>query len=116
MTRATTVDGYTLQHELPYLDRLPVWPRFSFGDEAIDGLVPSCKLKRWSDLEEVVATSPHNSDIGQMIYRGQRRHDWPLAPGLSRAFDGGAIPHEWAAAILHKFKLSMRGRGSDFNG
>ncbi|KQU95246.1 FRG domain-containing protein [Devosia sp. Root105] len=116
MTTAAQADDYTLKAELSYLDRLTVWPQFAFGDEGIDGLVPSCKVESWRELERVVAGPPHSSNVGQMIYRGHRRYDWPLAPGLSRAFDGGAIPGEWAAGILHKFKLSMRGRGSDISG
>jgi hypothetical protein len=116
MMAAGSEDDLKFEDADPYLERLPVWPTFDFGDSEIDGLIPSCTVSGWSDLERIVAVPPHNSNIGQVIYRGHRRHDWQLAPGLSRAFDGGAIPEEWADGILRKFKLSMRGRGFDFNG
>ncbi|WP_336801284.1 FRG domain-containing protein [Kaistia sp. MMO-174] len=82
----------------------------------MDGLIPSCKIASWRDLERVVSQDPHTSNIGQVIYRGHRRHDWQLEPGLTRAFSGGAIPPNWSAGLLRKFSLSMRGRGFDFGG
>lgn len=116
MMAAATEDELRFAPKESFVNRLPVWPEFGFGDDDIDGLVPSCKVATWSELEHIVATPPHNSNIGQVIYRGHRRHDWQLAPGLSRTFDGGSIPQQWADGILRKFKLSMRGRGFDFNG
>lgn len=99
--------------EEPFLDRVPEWPEFRFGDSEIDGLIPSCKIRSWRQLEEVLADGPHSSSVGQIIYRGHRRHEWQLAPGLSRIFNGGSISPHWAASLLRKFSLSMRGRGLD---
>lgn len=91
---------------------LPLWPDFDFGDEAIDGLVPSCRIESWTAFEKLLSESGHDVG-GEMIYRGQRRHEWQLAATLTRQFDGGAIRDDVSGKLLRKFSLAMRGRGFD---
>jgi len=115
MTREAATES-ELKIERPYTEILPLWPEFTCDNGSVDGLVPSCRVESWRDLEGIISAGPHSSNIGQMIYRGHRRHDWQLAPGLTRAFSGGAIPSRWAEKLLRKFTLSMRGRGFDLDG
>jgi hypothetical protein len=105
----------TVEIEEPYLEKLELWPAFTLFTNPADGLIPSCKVESWRTFELSVQEDLESHPIGEMIYRGQRRHDWPLAPTLTRKFDDGAVPDEVAVRLRSKFKLAMRGRGVDLS-
>lgn len=100
----------------PYYKRLPHWPLFEFQNNDIDGRVPVCQIEDWQSFERLIEKEHEHLGIGERIYRGQRRHDWPIAATLTREVGDGAIPEPLASGILKKFKLAMRGRGTDMNG
>ena len=99
-----------------YLALLPAWPRFAFGDPRVDGLVPACRVDGWESFIEAMRSDSHNKARSDMVYRGQRGHDWHLSSTLARLFDGGSVPEEYGSALLLQFKLAMRGRGLDISG
>lgn len=101
--------------EKPYLEKLGLWPAFTLFSNPADGPIPSCKVASWKTFELSVQEDLESHPIGEMIYRGQRRHDWPLAPTLTRKFDDGAVPDDIAIRLRSKFKLAMRGRGVDLS-
>ena len=106
-----------MTHQDPPLQRvnaLPLYPEFSFDNEAVDGLVPSCRVGSWKAFAEILNGSAELSSDG-MIYRGHRRADWELEPTLARYFGGGAIVPEIAGSLLDRFRLAMRGRGYDLS-
>ncbi len=105
----------TFEPEVPYMDELGTWPEFKLFSNPADGPIPSCKVDSWRTFELSVQEDLENHPIGEMIYRGQRRHDWPLAPTLTRRFDDGAVPDDVAIKLRNKFKLAMRGRGVDLS-
>ncbi|CAK03044.1 MULTISPECIES: FRG domain-containing protein [Rhizobium] len=98
-----------------HLDSLPQWPRFQQDTSSIDGLVPSCRVESWEKFIDVMRDPDHRRASREMIYRGQRGCDWPLASTLARQFNGGAIPVAKRQWLLEQFELSMRGRGYDLS-
>lgn len=96
------------------VDALPFYPEFSFANEAVDGLVPSCRVESWKNFAEILNGSTEPASDG-MIYRGHRRSDWQLEPTLARYFGGGAIVPGIAGSLLERFRLAMRGRGYDLS-
>ncbi|WP_342242357.1 FRG domain-containing protein [Ensifer sp. OTU672] len=98
-----------------HLDSLPLWPHFQQDTSSIDGLVPSCRVESWERFIEVVRDPEHRRASREMIYRGQRGCDWPLASTLGRQFNDGSIPPKKRQWLLEQFELSMRGRGFDLS-
>ncbi|RVB77204.1 MULTISPECIES: FRG domain-containing protein [unclassified Mesorhizobium] len=96
-----------------YLEELPDWPDFSLPNDDIDGLLPACKVRDWHQFVEVMQDPEHNRTNREVIYRGQRGHNWQLSSTLSRQFDGGSIADIMRESLLLEFKLAMRGRGAD---
>lgn len=101
--------------EPPYLQTLPLFPGYAFGNEKIDGLVPACRVESWEKFIEAMQTPHHNRAKGGFMYRGQAGHAWPLSSTLSRLFDDGSVPREHEESLLHEFRLAMRGRGLDLS-
>ncbi len=101
--------------EPPYLQTLPPFPDYAFGNEKIDGLVPACRVESWEKFIEAMQTPDHNRAKGGFMYRGQAGHAWPLSSTLSRLFDDGSVPREHEESLLHEFRLAMRGRGLDLS-
>ena len=97
----------------PYFRSLPLFPTYTFGDVAIDGLVPACRVESWETFIVAMRSPEHNLAKGEMVYRGQRGHDWHLSSTLARMFDGGGVPADHQANLLTQFRLAMRGRGLD---
>ncbi len=93
--------------------RLPDHPNFAFVDEKIDGLIPACKVESWEKFIEIMRRPEYNMAKGEMVYRGQRGHDWNLSSTLSRMFETGTVPPGHQADLLGQFRLAMRGRGLD---
>lgn len=98
-----------------HLQSLPLWPEFQQDTSSIDGLVPSCRVESWESFLEVVRDPAHRRASREMIYRGQRGCDWPLASTLGRQFSDGSIPADKRQWLLEQFELSMRGRGYDLS-
>lgn len=96
-----------------YLGALPSWPEFALPNDDIDGLLPACKVQDWHHFVEVMQDPEHNRTNREVIYRGQRGHNWQLSSTLSRQFDGGSIADEMRESLLVEFRLAMRGRGAD---
>lgn len=101
--------------EMPYFERLPLWPNFELMADTIDGRIPSCRVESWERFQSNLNGEEEDPTGGEIIYRGQRRFDWQLESTLTRRFGGGAIPPDMAVRMLKKFKLAMRGRGIDLS-
>lgn len=97
----------------PYFRSLPLFPTYTIGDVGIDGLVPACRVESWEKFIEAMRSPDHNLAKGEIIYRGQRGHDWHLSSTLARMFDGGSVPQQHQDNLLVQFRLAMRGRGLD---
>lgn len=97
----------------PYFRSLPLFPTYTVGDVAIDGLVPACRVESWQDFIEAMRSPDHNRAAGEFVYRGQAGHNWHLSSTLARLFDGGAVPGQHQENLLAQFRLAMRGRGLD---
>lgn len=97
----------------PYFRSLPLFPTYSFGDVAIDGLVPACRVESWEAFIAAMRSPDHNRAAGEFVYRGQAGHNWHLSSTLARPFDGGAVPGQHQENLLAQFRLAMRGRGLD---
>lgn len=102
--------------EGPYHLRLEQWPAFDFQNNDIDGRVPVCRVENWQAFETLIAQERNTLGQGDRVYRGHRRHEWQLAGTLTREFDGGAIPLDVSSKLLTRFRLAMRGRGTDLLG
>ncbi|PPB79442.1 FRG domain-containing protein [Albidovulum inexpectatum] len=100
--------------EQPYYEKLPLWPSFDVVDTSIDGLVPACRVESWKAFVDIISVGEARA-AREVIYRGQRRYDWPLESTLTRVFDGGAIPSDMADRMRSKFLLMMRGRSFDLS-
>lgn len=94
------------------INKLPLFPDFSFDNREIDALVPSCRVENWQHFSQIINdTTDKLSD--DMIYRGHRRADWQLESTLARPFGGGSILPRISKSLLDRFRLAMRGRGYD---
>ena len=101
------------KHEHHHM-KLPLWPKFDVVDEQIDGLIPASRVENWKTFVENIS-GEENRATREVVYRGQRRYDWPLESTLTRMFDGGAIPLDMSDRMHSKFLLAMRGRGFDLS-
>ncbi len=97
----------------PYYLSLPVWPEYAAPNNPIDGLLPTCRVRGWEHFVEVMRDPDQNRARHEIIYRGQRGYNWPLASTLTRQFSDGRIRDEDRDALLMYFRLAMRGRGPD---
>lgn len=96
--------------------KLKAWPAFEFQNNDIDGRVPVCRVDCWQTFETLIAQERDILGGGDRVYRGHRRYEWQLAGTLTREFDGGAIPPDVSSKLLARFRLAMRGRGTDLAG
>jgi hypothetical protein len=99
----------------PYHSSLPDWPTFAFGDPKIDGLIPACKVTDWNGFQNALASDFFYRPGVELVYRGHRRHEWPLTPTLGRFTDSGVIQAALAQRQLDEFRYAMRGRGASFS-
>lgn len=97
----------------PYYLSLPVWPEFAAPNNPVDGLLPTCRVLGWDHFVEVMRDPGQNRARHEIIYRGQRGYNWPLASTLTRQFSDGRMRDEDRDALLMYFRLAMRGRGPD---
>lgn len=109
-------DAISTSSRVPYYQRLHSWPKFEFQNNDIDGRVPVCRIDNWQSFERLIEAEHDELGSGERIYRGQRRYDWQIAATLTREFAGGAIPPDMSQRLLDRFRLAMRGRGTDMNG
>ena len=66
-------DEVTFEPEPAHLDKLDHWPNFQILSDQIDGILPTCKIDRWTRFETILADGFHDRMSGDVIYRGQRR-------------------------------------------
>lgn len=97
--------------EAPYYLSLPEWPKLAFGREDIDGLIPACRIRYWRRFESALGNKLMNPAGTELIFRGQRRHEWQLTPTLGRYSKSGAVEEKRALEQKREFRLAMRGRG-----
>ena len=98
----------------PYHEKnLPLWPDFELMNNDVDGRIPVCRVESWQTFIEIINRDKDDPTGREKIYRGQRRYDWQLESKLTRDIGGGAIPYSVSDMLLFRFKLAMRGRGSD---
>lgn len=90
---------------------LPEWPKLGLGQENIDGLIPTCRVKSWQRFESALGNKLLNPPGAELIYRGQRRHEWQLTPTLGRYSNSGVVDVKRAEQQKREFRLAMRGRG-----
>lgn len=109
--QSTISEKYEVQNEKYYLN-LPLWPNFDVYNKAIDGLIPSCRLKSWEEFDDIVKHYCENDLEGNYVFRGQKHYKWQLEPTLDRLVDG-AVTNNIAQKQLSNFKLSTRGRLND---
>ncbi len=97
-----------------YHPTLPAFPEFGTGDPAVDGLIPSARVKNWKRFESIISQPFFKDRENDFIFRGQRRYDWQLIPTLGRvsATASGAINPARAEEHLAEFRLAMRGKVS----
>jgi hypothetical protein len=82
--------------------------------------IPLVVCNDWQEFSQLVEAFNHIPDA-QFVFRGQRRNDWKLTPGLARFFDKvnpsdkkGIVQEEHAMAQLELFRKSIRGRVNDY--
>lgn len=96
-----------------YHQSLPEWPKLAWGHEGIDGLIPACRLKNWRRFESALGDKLFDRPGVELIFRGQRRHEWQLTPTLGRysAGSAGVVDPKRSELQKREFRLAMRGRG-----
>lgn len=94
-----------------YYSCLPEWPRLEWGLEPIDGLLPTCRIRSWKKFEAALSSRQMNVPGIDLIFRGQRRHEWQLTPTLGRYTKSGVVDIRRAEEQKREFRLAMRGRG-----
>ncbi|NOU07567.1 MAG: FRG domain-containing protein [Hyphomicrobiaceae bacterium] len=92
---------------------LPEFPKFDIVDEKIDGLIPACRVPNWRGFQEALFDDFFNRAGIDLIFRGHRRHEWPLTPTLGRYTPSGVIQVKQAEYQLDEFRLALRGRGAN---
>lgn len=102
-----------------YWDKIPQWddnsPETSFDilSDRISGRIPVTRIENWRDFEKVFSHKFFNGPSQEMLFRGQRRYDWQLAPSLGRLNSSGIIFKDIAKKQLDLFRKAIRGRISD---
>ena len=100
-------------------DKVPQWnensPETSFDilADRISGRIPVTRIENWRDFEKVFSHKFFNGSSQEMLFRGQRRFDWQLAPSLGRLKSTGIISEDIAKKQLELFRKAIRGRISD---
>ena len=92
--------------------RLPVWPEKAVVDKNVDGIIPSCRVESWQDVEQVVNNLWSEFGSDDFVFRGHANYTWKLTPTLDRIADK-AIGEALATTQLQNFQLSIRGRIDD---
>lgn len=98
-----------------HLEEIPDWPDFNITADQISGRIPVSKISSWTELPRILEEGFLKKHEGKLIYRGQRRYDWSLTPTLARISDNEIVREEIAERLLTQFKLSVRGRISDYS-
>jgi len=96
-----------------HFDRVPEWPEFAVIGDDVSGRVPVTRFASWRKLPDLLEDGFFNREKTQLIYRGNRRYDWPLTPSLGRFDPRNIITKEVAEAQLRLFRRAVRGRISD---
>lgn len=101
----------SMEEPSSYYLSLPEWPKLGIGEEDIDGLIPTCRVKSWQRFEYALGHKLLNPPGAELIFRGQRRHEWQLTPTLGRYSKSGVVEVKRAEEQKREFRLAMRGRG-----
>jgi hypothetical protein len=68
-------------------------------------------VRYWRRFETALTKKPLDEPGVEWIFRGQRRHEWQLAPTLGRYAKSGVVDEKRALEQKREFRLAMRGRG-----
>lgn len=92
---------------------VPKWPNIYIMGDGIDGFLPSTCVRNWKHFQDILNEDFFNRNDNELIYRGQRRHDWGLIPSIGRLSTAGTFADKEAKRQLDNFRLSIRGRVND---
>jgi len=96
-----------------YFTDIPYWPDFTIKNDEVSGRVPVTKVASWRALSEILENEFFNRRNAELIYRGQRRYDWPIAPSLGREDPRHVVTKSVADIQLIQFRKAVRGRLED---
>ena len=107
-----------MEEQKDYLwEEVPVWSEsnsldknFAIMNDNISGRIPVTRLESWRDLQKFLDSPDFSAQDGELVFRGQRRYNWDLAPTLARIGSGGDVSEEVAEKMLELFRLGIRGR------
>lgn len=74
--------------------------------------IPSVLCDGWQQFSTLVESFNRIPDA-QLVFRGQRRADWKLTPGLARFSKVGVVQEVHATEQITLFRKAIRGRVSD---
>lgn len=102
----------SLEEEQHYghLEKIPEWPEFKLFIEFESGRIPATKVNGWRHFSEILEHEFFNRFKEELVYRGNRRFDWPLTPSLGRLDHRGIITDDTAEAQIEFFRKAVRGR------
>ncbi len=96
-----------------YFGEIPAWPDFAILNDEASGRVPVTKVANWRAFSDILEQDFFNRRGTRLIYRGQRRYDWPLAPSLGRLDERRIVTAENAERQIALFRRAVRGRLDD---
>lgn len=77
-----------------------------------DENIPCLECDSWKDFAEIVEALSDDRD-SCFVFRGQRRNDWKLTPGLARFMKSDVVEEYVADEQISRFRKSIRGRVAD---
>lgn len=77
-----------------------------------DENIPCIECGSWKDFAEIVESLNDDRDTC-FVFRGQRRNDWKLTPGLARFMKSDVVEEYVADEQIRRFRKSIRGRVAD---
>lgn len=96
-----------------YFFTIPSWPDFTIMNDEVSGRVPVTKIDSWRALSGILEGDFFNRRDEELIYRGQRRYNWPLSPSLGREDARRIVTRDVAEVQLAHFRKAVRGRLED---
>jgi Domain of unknown function (DUF3387)./FRG domain. len=96
-----------------YFSAIPSWPEFAITNDEVSGRVPVTKVASWRALSGILEEEFFNRRDEELIYRGQRRYEWPLSPSLGREDARRIVTRDVAEVQLEHFRKAVRGRLED---
>jgi hypothetical protein len=96
-----------------YFADISSWPAFMITNDELSGRIPVTKVDSWRSLSSILEGEFFNRRDEQLIYRGQRRYEWPLAPSLGREDVRHIVTKDIADSQILQFRKAVRGRLED---